>query len=81
MLWQMQEISYNIRKDWNWSMGGLHDCILDYRYFNKCYKLIAIDVSKQQINSTGNLTKGGGARIYLIIEEAKESFRFLKRNG
>ena len=73
MLWQMQEISDNIRKDWNWSMGWLHDCILDYRYFNKCYKLIAIDVSKQQINSTGNLTKGGGVRIYLIIEEAKET--------
>ena len=23
-------------------------CLLDYRYFKKCYKLIAIDLSKQQ---------------------------------
>ena len=42
------------------------DCLLDYPYFKKCYKVIAIDLSKQQvvdadpkgiqqINFTGNL--------------------------
>ena len=43
-------------------------CLLDYNYFNKYYKLIAIDLSKQktlnadpeaiqQINFTGNLAR------------------------
>ena len=52
--------------------------------FQKYYKSIAVDLSKkhkldadpkaiQQINFTGNLEKGGGARIYFIIEEAKET--------
>ena len=39
-------------------------CLLDYNYFNNCYKMIAIDLSKQQaldpkamqqINFTGHL--------------------------
>ena len=45
------------------------DCLLDYNYFNKYYKMIAIDSSKQQaldvylkaiqqINFTGNLNRG-----------------------
>ena len=52
--------------------------------FQKYYKSIAVDLSKkhkldadpkaiQQINFTGNLEKGGGARIYFIIEEVKET--------
>ena len=24
-------------------------CLLDYNYFNNCYKMIAIDLSKQQV--------------------------------
>ena len=57
-------------------------CLLDYPYFKKYYKLIAIDLSKQQKldadpkaiqQITGNLTRAGGARMYLIIEEAKET--------
>ena len=59
-------------------------CLLDYPYFKKYYKLIAIDLSKQQkldadpkaiqqINFTGNLTRADGARMYFIIEEAKET--------
>ena len=46
--------------------------------------MIAIDLSKQpkldadpkaiqQINFTGNLTRGGGARMYFITEKAKET--------
>ena len=59
-------------------------CLLDYQYFKKYFKLIAIDLSKQQkldanpnamqqIDFTGNLTRGGGAKMYFIIEEAKET--------
>ena len=57
-------------------------CLLDYNYFNKYYKMIAIDLSKQQaldadpkaiqqINFTGNLENN--AVIFFIIEEAKEA--------
>ena len=53
--------------------------LLDYSYFKGYSKLIAIDLSKQQkldadpnaiqqINFTGNLTRGDGARRYFIIE-------------
>ena len=57
-------------------------CLLDYNYFEKYYKMIAIDLSKQQsldadtkvtqqINSTGNLENN--AAIFFIIDEAKET--------
>ena len=56
-------------------------CLLDYLYFNKYYKLIAIDLSKhqkldthpkatQQINFTASLKKDN-ATMFFIIEEAK----------
>ena len=59
-------------------------CLLDYPYFKKYYKLIAIDLSKQQkldadpkaiqqIHFTGNLIRAEGTRMYFIIEEAKET--------
>ena len=59
-------------------------CLLDYSYFNDHYKLIAIDLSKQQaldadpraiqqINFTANLDRNNGATIFFIIEEAKET--------
>ena len=58
-------------------------CLLDYPYFKKYYKLIAIDLSKQQkldadpkaiqqINFTGNLDWAEGAMMFFITEEAKE---------
>ena len=38
---------------WKIAIGRRDDCtagcLLDYRYFNKYYKIIAIDLSKQQI--------------------------------
>ena len=57
-------------------------CLLDYAYLKEYYKLIAIDLSKQQkldadpkaiqqINFTGNLEHN--AAIFFIIEEAKEA--------
>ena len=59
-------------------------CLLDYPYFKYYYKMIAIDLSKQQalvddpkviqqINFTGNLNQRGGATMFFIIEEAKET--------
>ena len=59
-------------------------CLLDYTYFKKYYKMIAIDLSKQQaldadpraiqqINFTANLDRARNTRIYLILEEAKET--------
>ena len=58
-------------------------CLLDYAYFKDYYKMIAIDLSKQQaldadpraiqqINFTVNLDRAGNTRIYFILEEAKE---------
>ena len=59
-------------------------CLLDYPYFTDTYKIIAVDLSKQQaldadptaiqqINFTANLDRAGNTRIYFILEEAKET--------
>ena len=59
-------------------------CLLDYAYFRDIYKMIAIDLSKQealdadpkaiqQINITENLDRAGNTRIFFILEEAKET--------
>ena len=58
-------------------------CLLDYPYFTDTYKMIAVDLSKQQaldadpraiqqINFTANLDRAGNTRVYFILEEAKE---------
>ena len=59
-------------------------CLLDYPYFKDSYKMIAIDLSKQQaldadpraiqrINFTENLDRTGNTRIYFILEGAEET--------
>ena len=59
-------------------------CLLDYSYFKENYKMIAIDLSKQQvldadpraiqqINFTANLDRAGNTTMFFIIEEAKET--------
>ena len=59
-------------------------CLLDYSYFRKTYKMIAVDLSKQQaldadpraiqqINFTANLDRAGNTRVYFILEEEKET--------
>ena len=66
--------------------GGDHTtgCLLDYTYFKEYYKIIAIDLSKQQvldaeakaiqqINFTTNLDRAENARFYFILEEEKEN--------
>ena len=55
-------------------------CLLDYHYFKENYKIIAIDLSKQQaldadpraihqINFTSNLDRTGNTIMFYIIEE------------
>ena len=66
-------------------------CLLGYPYFKEYYKIIAIDLSKQQaldadpkpiqqINFTGNLERDGNTTMtFFIIEEVKETvFRLFK---
>ena len=59
-------------------------CLLDYTYFKKYYKMIAINLSKQQVldsdpraiqqtNFTANLDRDGNTRFYFILEEAKKN--------
>ena len=58
--------------------------LLDYPYFKDSYKMIAVDLSKQQaldadpraiqqIKFTANLDRAGNTRIYFILEEANKT--------
>ena len=54
--------------------------LLDFVYFKKHYKLIAIDLSKQtklndpqQINFIGKLLRNTGATMFFIIEKSEET--------
>ena len=58
-------------------------CLLGYIYFKNYYKIIAVDLSKQQaldadpkafqqISFTENLDRAGNTRIYFILKETKE---------
>ena len=59
-------------------------CLLDYPYFKDHYKMIAVDLRKQQeldadprkiqqINFTANLDRPGNTTIFFIIEPEKET--------
>ena len=59
-------------------------CLLDYPYFANTYKMIAVDLRKQQAkdadpsaiqqtNFTATLDRAGNTRVYFILEEAKET--------
>ena len=59
-------------------------CLLDYPYLKENYKMIAVDLSRQneldadpgaiqQINFTANLNRARNTTIFFIIEEAKET--------
>ena len=66
-------------------------CLLDYPYFKENYKLIAIDLSKQQtlddsprapeqLNFTGNLDWAEGAWMVFVLKEVKKDiFDFSQR--
>ena len=80
------KVTYNnIRKN---AIGQGDDnttrCLLDYPYFANTYKMVAVDLSRQQvldadpraiqqINFTANLDRDGNTRVYFILEEAKET--------
>ena len=59
-------------------------CLLDYSYFKDSYKMIAVDLTKQQalndatrtnqqINFTANLDRAGNTRIYFTQEETNKT--------
>ena len=59
-------------------------CLLDYPYLKDSYKMIVVDLSKQQalevdpkanqqINFTANLDRADNTRIYVILKEGKET--------
>ena len=55
-------------------------CLLDYPYFANTYKMIAVDLSKQQALAADpraiqqiNIDRVGNTRIYFILEEAIET--------
>ena len=65
--------------------GYTTGCLLDYTYFKKYYKMIAIDLSKQQaldtdpraiqqINFTANLDRDGNTKFCFILEEVKKNY-------
>ena len=67
------------------------DCLLDYSFFKENYKLIAIDLSKQQAldtdlraiqqtDFTANLNRGRNTTMFFIIERAKETFGLFTRS-
>ena len=59
-------------------------CLLDYSYLKENYKMIAIDLSKQQeldgdprtiqqITFTANLDRSENTTMFVVIEKAKET--------
>ena len=66
-------------------------CLLDYTYFKNFYKMIAVDLSKQQaldadpraiqqINFIANLDRAENTTIFFVTEQAKETiFEFSQR--
>ena len=55
-------------------------CVLDYPYFKENFKMIAIDLSRQneldadpRATQQINLDRAGNTTIFFIIEEAKET--------
>ena len=58
--------------------------LLDFAYYKKHYRLIAVDLSKQtklkdpqQINFTGKLLRNTEATMFFIIEKSEETtFKF-----
>ena len=76
-------------------MGRDNDCttckLLDYEYFSKHYKLIAIDLStkiqlentdlKQQINFIGKLNRNEAATMFFVIKKSEETFEFSQNSA
>ena len=80
-----EEEAYNISRNNEYTTGNL----LDYDYFKKYYKLIAIDLSKQQvlqenedliqqINFVGRLTEA--VNVFIIIEKKEHTILEFSQN-
>ena len=65
-------------------------CLLDYPYFKKDYKMIAMNLSKQQavdadpkaiqhISFTGNVDRDRNTTMFFLNEEAKETVLFFSQ--
>ena len=65
-------------------------CLLDYPYFKTYYKLIAIDLSKQQkldadpkaiqqINFTGNLDRAEVRQCFSLLKKRKKQFYIFQK--
>ena len=73
----------NYRRTYD-NIQEIASCLLDYRYFKKCYKIVidlietqALDADPkaiQQINFTRNLERHGNTTIFFIIEDVKKLF-------
>ena len=61
----------------------MNGCLLDYTYFKDYYKMIAIDLTKEQaldpdrkaiqhINFTTNLDRTGNTRIFSFLKKQKK---------
>ena len=59
-------------------------CLLGYTYFKNYYKMVVVDLKKQQafdadpkgiqqLNFTANLDRAENTRIYIILEETKKT--------
>ena len=80
----------NIRKIATGQGDYTTGCLLDYPYIKDHYKMIAIDLSKQQVldadpraiqqtNFMANLDRDGNTTMFFITEEVKETvFEFSK---
>ena len=66
-------------------------CLLDYSHFKENYKLIAVDLSKQQaldadpraiqqINFTANLDRDGNTTMFFIIGDKRNCFELFVKN-
>ena len=72
----------SISKDNDYRTGNL----LDYEYFSKHYKLIAINLSKQielenqQINFIGKLEDDKATMFFIIKKSEEASFEFLQNS-
>ena len=69
----------NIRKIVTGQADDYTGCLLDYIYFKNYYKMIVVDLGKQQaldadpkaiqqINFIANLDRAGNTRIFFILE-------------
>ena len=74
------------------NMSNNNDCttgnLLDFAYFIKNYRLIAIDLSKQtklkdpqQISFIGKLLNTRGATMFFIIEKSEETTFIFSQNS